>query len=112
MNNIQKAAHAEGLNLVAKAFNNGERFNADQAVAWLNLCLSKDSCLESLAVVDRDANGEIAQVKKIEATTAELCGYRLTGIFSGLEAVRASLQQRSVSLTFALSAPASTSGNQ
>lgn len=98
--------------MVAKAFNNGERFNADQAVAWLNLCLSKDSCLESLSVVDRDPDGEITQVKKIEATRAELCGYRLTGIFSGLEAVRASLQQRGVSLTFVSGTPASTSGNQ
>ena len=99
MNNLQKAAHADGFNLVATAFNKGETFNVDQSVAWLNRCLANDRNLESLQVIERDQKGDIAKVKKIEATRAELCGYRLTGIFTGLESVRAALHQRGVCIT-------------
>lgn len=103
MNPIQKSAHSEGFSLVANAFNSGEKFKAELAVAWINRCIANDQSMESLALVDRDANSEIAAVRKLEATSAEMCGYRLAGIFTALETVRLGLQNTGVRVNLPLS---------
>ena len=100
MNDIQKAAHADGFQLVANAFKAGQRLDIEQATAWVNVCIKGDSTVESLAVVDRDKNSEITKVRKIEATGTEMCGYRLTGIFSAIESVRANLERSGVRVAF------------
>lgn len=100
MNNIQKSAHDEGFTLVATAFNKGEQFNVGTAVSWVNLCLAKDTLAEELALVERDGSGDITQVRKLTASRAEMCGYRLAGVFAGLESVRFELARHGVSLKF------------
>jgi hypothetical protein len=100
MNNIQKIAHDEGFTLVAAAFNKGEQFNVGTAVSWVNLCLAKDTLTEELSLIDRDGNGEMVQVRKFTASRSEMCGYRLAGVFAGLESVRFELARHGVSLKF------------
>ncbi len=102
MNEIQKKAHTEGVQLVAMAFNKREKFNVEQAVSWVNSCIAHSTLQEELAVIERDPEGNMTQVHKLKASTAELCGYRLAGVFSGLESVRAGLAKRGVSIDFSL----------
>ena len=110
MNAIQKKAHAEGFLLVANAFKAGQQFDIAQATAWINLCITRDSTLESLAVVDRDSNSDIAQVRKFEATSTEMAGYRLCGICSAVEGIRASLERSGVRIAFTSTKPSISAG--
>ena len=110
MNAIQKKAHAEGFLLVANAFKAGQQFDIAQATAWINLCINRDSTLESLAVVDRDSNSDIAQVRKFEATSTEMSGYRLAGICSAIEEIRANLERSGVRIAFTSTKPSISAG--
>lgn len=98
MNQLQNAAHAEGFNLVADAFNARKNFNIDAAVAWLNHHAKNDSSEETLQLFDRDANDNMISAKKIVATRSELSGYRITGIFTALEGIRSQLEKSGVTL--------------
>ena len=100
MNAIQKSAHTEGFSLVANAFNSGEKFKSDIAMAWINRCIANDQSMESLQLIDRDVNSEMRAVRKFEATSAEMCGYRLAGILTALEAVRQGLQTAGLKTNF------------
>lgn len=98
MNQLQNAAHAEGFNLVADAFNARKTFNIDAAVAWLNHHAHNDNSEETLQLFDRDEDGNMTSAKKIVATRSELSGYRITGIFSALEGIRCQLEKSGVTL--------------
>jgi hypothetical protein len=69
MNQLQIAAHTEGVNLVAYAFNHRQKFNVDVAVGWIHHHAANDHSEESLQIFSRDADGNLTSAKKNRGDT-------------------------------------------
>ena len=97
MNEIQKAAHAEGQNQIITAFQSKKSLDTQTLTHWINSCLARDSTTErKVQLLDRDDDGNLTKTTTLTASRAEMCGYRLLGAFAAIESIRATLDKKGV----------------